>query len=220
MEPNSYVDVRPPKPVAIDPIFGVKDKFHPAIAAGMPPCLSPAAKEKFTNAQDVIDTRLAELGGNVPKAGDELIVIPLGTNSAISSRYRNGDCIVHFFYFTSDVDRGIVSGHLIQIPDWGNLLLDAGEGTWGQMARYFGIDPVRPSNVWQALRDLKCIFISHAHADHHAGLARILAMRKQVLHHMPLECTLLSALTGIRARPPARRTSLPCLYIADSPVPA
>lgn len=83
--------------------------------------------------------------------------------------------------YSSAVDIQIVSGHLIQIPDWGNLLLDAGEGTWGQMARYFGTDPARHSNVWQALRELKCIFISHAHADHHAGLAKILAMRKQVL---------------------------------------
>lgn len=83
---------------------------------------------------------------------------------------------------SSAIDIKIVSGHLIRIPDWGNLLLDAGEGTWGQMARYFGTDPGRHSNVWQALRELKCIFISHAHADHHGGLAKILAMRKQVFH--------------------------------------
>lgn len=82
--------------------------------------------------------------------------------------------------YTLAVDIQIVSGHLVRIPDWGNLLLDVGEGTWGQMARYFGTDPARQSNVWQALRELKCIFISHAHADHHIGLAKILAMRKQV----------------------------------------
>ncbi|KAI9458853.1 hypothetical protein BJY52DRAFT_1267524 [Lactarius psammicola] len=162
IQSDSYVDVRPPRPVAIDPILREKDKFHPAIAAETPIGLSPITKEKFMDAQNAVDTRLAELDGNVPKAGDELVVIPLGTNSAISSRYRN------------------VSGHLVQIPDWGNLLLDAGEGTWGQMARYFGTDSTRPMNVWQALRDLKCIFISHAHADHHAGLPKILAMRKQL----------------------------------------
>jgi ribonuclease Z len=85
--------------------------------------------------------------------------------------------------YTSAVDIQTVSGHLVQIPDWGNLLLDAGEGTWGQMARYFGTDRSRHSNVWQALRELKCIFVSHAHADHHTGLAKILAMRKQVLRY-------------------------------------
>lgn len=162
MQSNSYVDIRPPRLVSIDPVLTEKDKFHPAIAAETPPSLAPVTIEKFTKAQNAVATHLAELDGNVPKAGDELIVIPLGTNSAISSRYRN------------------VSGHFVQIPDWGNLLLDAGEGTWGQMARYFGTDPAQPSNVWQALRDMKCIFISHAHADHHAGLAKILAMRKKL----------------------------------------
>ncbi|KAI9444283.1 hypothetical protein H4582DRAFT_1920585 [Lactarius indigo] len=177
MQSDSYVDVRPPRPLAVDPMLRDKDKFHPAIAAETPPGLSPETKEKFTTAQKVVDTRLAELDGNVPKAGDELVVIPLGTNSAISTRYRN------------------VSGYFVQIPDWGNLLLDAGEGTWGQMARYFGTDPARPSNVWQALRDLKCVFISHGHADHHAGLAKILAMRKQLDPPPPGPLYLVSILT-------------------------
>ncbi|KAI0251929.1 hypothetical protein BJV78DRAFT_1207788 [Lactifluus subvellereus] len=162
MRSNSYVDVRPQRPVIIDPILREKDKFHPAMEAKTPIELTLATKSKFTDARSIVDTRLAELDGNVPQAGDEVVVVPLGTNSAISSRYRN------------------VSGQFIQIPDWGSLLLDAGEGTWGQMARYFGTDPTRSSNVWQALRGLKCIFISHAHADHHAGLAKILAMRKQL----------------------------------------
>jgi len=60
------------------------------------------------------------------------------------------------------------------------MLLDAGEGTWGQLARYFGTDETQPTNVWHELRQLKCIYISHAHADHQAGLTKILAMRKQV----------------------------------------
>lgn len=86
-------------------------------------------------------------------------------------------------YYTSAIDIRSVSGHLVRIPDWGNILLDAGEGTWGQMARYFGTDGARHSNVWQALRELKCVFVSHVHADHHTGLAKILAMRKQVLSY-------------------------------------
>lgn len=98
MESNSYVDIRPPRPVAIDSVLREKDKFHPAIAAETPPGLAPVTKEKFTNAQNAVATRLAELDGNVPKAGDELVVIPLGTNSAISSRYRNGDYLVRFSF--------------------------------------------------------------------------------------------------------------------------
>lgn len=30
------------------------------------------------------------------------------------------------------------------------------------------------------MRDLKCVFVSHIHGDHHIGLAKILAMRKRV----------------------------------------
>ncbi|KAI0292916.1 hypothetical protein BC826DRAFT_1017511 [Russula brevipes] len=163
MKSNIHVDVRPPRRAIVDPLYGEKDKFHPAMAADMPPELSQVTKEKFTKAKRIINSRMETLDSGVPNAGDEVVVIPLGTSSAISTRYRN------------------VSSQLVRIPDWGNLLLDTGEGTWGQMARYFGTDPARPSNVWGALRELKCIFISHAHADHHVGLARILAMRKQVL---------------------------------------
>jgi ribonuclease Z len=90
MQPNSHVDIRPPGRVLLDPILEGKDRFHPAMAAEMLPELSLVTKEKFKEAKSIINNRLAEDDG-VPDAGDELVVIPLGTNSAISSRYRNGD---------------------------------------------------------------------------------------------------------------------------------
>ena len=71
-----------------------------------------------------------------------------------------------------------MSSTLIRIPKWGNILLDSGEGTWGQLARHFGSSA--EYDAWQALRDLKCIFISHIHGDHHIGLAHLLAKRKLV----------------------------------------
>jgi len=74
----------------------------------------------------------------------------------------------------------VVSSTLIQIPEYGNVLLDAGEGTWGQFVRNFGIHSLGSLNAWEALRNLKCIFISHIHADHHVGLAKVLSMRCRV----------------------------------------
>jgi ribonuclease Z len=91
IKPNSYVDVRPPRRVSVDPISEEKDKFHPAIAAEVPPDLPLATNEKFSETKSIISNHLAALDNGVPNAGDELVVIPLGTNSAISSRYRNGD---------------------------------------------------------------------------------------------------------------------------------
>lgn len=46
--------------------------------------------------------------------------------------------------------------------------------------RLFGDDPACSTGVWQALRDLKCVYLSHVHGDHHIGLARLLAMRRKV----------------------------------------
>lgn len=37
------------------------------------------------------------------------------------------------------------------------------------------------------VRDLRCIWISHIHADHHTGLARILALRHDLLKDLPHE---------------------------------
>ncbi|KAF7843377.1 tRNase Z TRZ3, mitochondrial-like [Senna tora] len=42
-----------------------------------------------------------------------------------------------------------------------------------------------------AVRALKCIWISHIHADHHTGLARILALRRDLLKGVPHEPVLL-----------------------------
>lgn len=68
----------------------------------------------------------------------------------------------------------LVSATLVQIPGSGNILLDCGEGTWGQMRRHFGLD------VDSVLRQTKCIFLSHVHADHHMGVSRILFQRRKV----------------------------------------
>lgn len=80
----------------------------------------------------------------------------------------------------SDACFVLVSSTFVRIPEWGSVLLDAGEGTWGQLVRLLGDDPERSSGVWEALRDLKCIFLSHIHGDHHIGAAKILAMRQKV----------------------------------------
>ncbi|KAK5989882.1 Ribonuclease Z 1 [Cladobotryum mycophilum] len=78
-------------------------------------------------------------------------IIPLGTGSSVPSKYRN------------------VSATLIRVPGIGNYLLDCGEGTLGQISRLFGEEEAA-----DVLRNLRCIVISHAHADHHMGTPTVI----------------------------------------------
>ncbi|OBS17860.1 hypothetical protein FPOA_09589 [Fusarium poae] len=88
--------------------------------------------------------KLEEDEKDIPNRDTE--IIPLGTGSSQPGKYRN------------------VSSTLIRVPGIGNYLLDVGEGTLGQIQRLFG-----EKETGDILRDLKCIVISHLHADHHLG---------------------------------------------------
>ena len=99
-------------------------------------------------------------------AGSDIVVTTLGTGSALPSKYRN------------------VSSTHLDIPDLGGILLDAGEGTLGQLRRRFGITGLR-----QFYETLRLIFISHMHADHHLGLQRVLEDRFAVRRAIQLPCT-------------------------------
>ncbi|KAK4240581.1 hypothetical protein C8A03DRAFT_13085 [Achaetomium macrosporum] len=81
----------------------------------------------------------------------ETEIIPLGTGSAMPSKYRN------------------VSATLIRVPGWGSYLFDCGENTLGQLRRSFGFQ-----GADEILRDLRAIYISHAHADHHLGTISVI----------------------------------------------
>lgn len=103
-------------------------------------------------------------------------------------------------------DGGIVGGRM---EDGGSMLLDAGEGSLGQMWRLFGDSAHNDEGhqsregqtgaaasagagaavgggssnvgVQKALRDLSAVWISHPHADHHLGLVKILSERNKLL---------------------------------------
>lgn len=95
---------------------------------------------------------------------DDLEVVLLGTGSSQPSKYRN------------------VTSIYINLFSKGSLLLDCGEGTLGQLKRRYGVE-----GADNAVRNLRCIWISHIHADHHTGLARILALRRDLLKGMTHE---------------------------------
>ncbi|GAV77562.1 Lactamase_B_2 domain-containing protein/Lactamase_B_4 domain-containing protein [Cephalotus follicularis] len=95
---------------------------------------------------------------------DDMEIVLLGTGSSQPSKYRN------------------VSSIYVNLFSKGSLFLDCGEGTLGQLKRRYGV-----LGADNAVRNLNCIWISHIHADHHSGLARILALRRDLLKGVPHE---------------------------------
>ncbi|TVY44631.1 Ribonuclease Z [Lachnellula occidentalis] len=92
--------------------------------------------------------KLDENQKDIPSKDAEIVT--LGTGSALPSKYRN------------------VSATLIRVPGYGTYLLDCGENTLGQLKRVYG------KELPEVLRDLKAIWISHLHADHHLGTAAVI----------------------------------------------
>ncbi|KAJ4316871.1 hypothetical protein N0V94_005213 [Neodidymelliopsis sp. IMI 364377] len=87
-------------------------------------------------------------------------ITTLGTGSALPSKYRN------------------VSATLVRVPGVGNYLLDAGESTLGQLQRVFP-----PEELTEILRELRMIWISHLHADHHLGTASVIRAWYHIKHN-------------------------------------
>lgn len=97
---------------------------------------------------------LAHHGGTTSDAAREDSypkLVFLGTGSCIPNKTRNVSSILVYTH-----------------PD-SCVLLDCGEGTYGQIVRFYGKERAQ-----KTLLDLKAIFISHLHADHHIGLIGLL----------------------------------------------
>ncbi|XP_057391535.1 zinc phosphodiesterase ELAC protein 2 isoform X2 [Balaenoptera acutorostrata] len=111
------------------------------------------------------------------KRGQYPEVVFLGTGSAIPMKIRN------------------VSSTLINISSDTSLLLDCGEGTFGQLCRHYG------DEVDRLLGTLAAVFVSHLHADHHTGLLNILLQRERALVSLGKPChpLLVVAPTQLRA---------------------
>ena len=126
------------------------------------------------------------------KEGDAEIVF-LGTGSSMPAKYRN------------------VTGMLLDQPEFGSMFLDVGEGSYGQLRRCLG-----QSGADEALKRLRCVWISHIHADHHVGLARVLTARRALLGEGKM---MRSTLRKIRPRPvpcPAMMKKYPRFRMASA----
>ncbi|OCT49825.1 putative tRNA processing endoribonuclease Trz1 [Cladophialophora carrionii] len=145
--------------VHIEPTFAIDEKevVSNLDSASFGTVLEPAVQEML---QDDISSYRAATSAFVPGADlQEPEIITLGTGSAAPSKYRN------------------VSAVLLRMPQgMGNYLFDCGEGTLGQLKRLY--DAQQLDDV---LFNLRAIWISHLHADHHLGTLSVLkAVHKTV----------------------------------------
>lgn len=58
--------------------------------------------------------------------------------------------------------------------------MDCGEGTYGQIVRFFG------DSADQELAKIGAVYISHLHADHHIGLIGLLQGRRRAVESLNL----------------------------------
>ena len=97
------------------------------------------------------------LSQNLPSPDAEIIC--LGTGSAAPSQERN------------------VSATLLRVPGSGSYLMDCGENTLGQLKRMY-----TAHQLAEIFQDLKLIWISHLHADHHLGITSVIKAWYQEVH--------------------------------------
>ncbi|KAF2843739.1 hypothetical protein M501DRAFT_1013075 [Patellaria atrata CBS 101060] len=116
--------------------------------------LGDEARNEIAKDQDA----LQEWRGNTPCPNAEIIT--LGTGSAIPSKYRN------------------VSATLMRVPGFGNYLFDCGENTLGQLKRVFPADELKT-----VFKDLRMIWVSHLHADHHLGTVSVIRAWYKAVHN-------------------------------------
>ena len=128
-------------------------------------------KKLFTNhiepldLQNVSYKRLIEDQLNVNNFNNKLEkrehveIITLGTGSALPSKYRNVVSTLLKVPF-KDVHGNVTNR---------NILFDAGENTLGTIRRMFS-----NFDIGTLFKDLKLIYLSHLHADHHLGIVSVL----------------------------------------------
>ncbi|KAK1163829.1 zinc phosphodiesterase ELAC protein 2-like isoform X1 [Acipenser oxyrinchus oxyrinchus] len=117
----------------------------------------PGFLEKVEECKQSLATDPTVLSGKADRYPE---VVFLGTGSALPMKIRN------------------VSATLLNISPTQSVLLDCGEGSFGQLCRQYG------NNVDEVLSNVSAVFISHMHADHHTGLLNLLLQRERALNSL------------------------------------
>src|SRR5438105_2497708 len=80
----------------------------------------------------------------------------------------------------SSVVVNIVSCNVVRIPGVGNIILDCGEGTSASLRRHF-----TSASYKEFTRNLRTVYVSHLHADHHLGILSVLMEFTKLQRSLP-----------------------------------
>ncbi|XP_072394529.1 ribonuclease Z, mitochondrial isoform X2 [Diabrotica undecimpunctata] len=109
----------------------------------------------------VLETLKSNLSSKTVSRDEFPKILFLGTGSCIPNKTRN------------------TSGILLALNENQNIIMDCGEGTYGQIIRFFG-----PELSSKVLANIDAIYVSHLHADHHIGLIGLLQGRKRAIRQL------------------------------------
>uniref|UniRef100_A0A8C5QS61 Zinc phosphodiesterase ELAC protein 2 n=1 Tax=Leptobrachium leishanense TaxID=445787 RepID=A0A8C5QS61_9ANUR len=112
----------------------------------------PGFEDALKECKQLLESYPVQPDGGEPRYPE---IVFLGTGSAVPMKTRN------------------VSSTLVNVSPSQSLLLDCGEGTFGQLHRHYG------DAIEDVLSRISAVFISHIHADHHTGLLNILLQRQR-----------------------------------------
>ncbi|KAI1714534.1 tRNA (Guanine-1)-methyltransferase domain-containing protein [Ditylenchus destructor] len=104
-------------------------------------------------------------------------IVVLGTSSAIATRYRN------------------VSSYLLQLHEETYLMIDAGEGTLGQLISLYG-----PEECDRVLCRIRALYFTHSHQDHTMGLFQLIIKRREAFERQGIPYQPLVIVSGFSIR--------------------
>jgi ribonuclease Z len=157
-EKPRWVVSRPGLLLNMEPKFGINESELIApletrdVVTRLPTAVQQRLKviRKTLTKHEVIN-EVMKLRDGLPPLALEAEVVTLGTGSSSPSKHRN------------------VSATLLKVPGKGYYLLDCGENTLGQLKRTYP-----PEQFREVMQNLRMIWISHMHADHHLGSVAVI----------------------------------------------
>lgn len=151
--------------------LGTLSAFHLRPPKGFDRSFEPSSNPEKISEETLPDPELKQLIATYQSESKNLIfrtksqraqeyprIITFGTGSCIPNKTRN------------------VSSILVHMTKDNCAILDCGEGTLGQLVRFYGRD-----GADEVLKNLSFIYISHLHADHHLGLINLLERRRKLV---------------------------------------